>query len=262
MTLKVRERVAVACVTFETVMVTKPIISMGTVDRVYLLHYDRPDPDTGRKLYKEFYDEVVHQLQVGMECGQIEHVNVRVYNFQEVLRALLEVLSEERAENNDVYINVSAGSTEFSAAAILASMMVKGVTPFTVSTKDWTVKDPDIYFEEGRPVGLSKDVYAPRPLPYFHIERPPDDLVAGLKVLKVRKEKSHSTTYLSMIQALKDTGSCDRREGEGVKDQAQSEKMYYARHYIDEWVGRGWVSKDRRGRLELTDDGVTVTKVF
>ena len=262
MALKIRERVAVACVTFETVMVTKPIISMGSVDRVYLVHYDKPDADGERQVYREFYEEVVHLLQVGMECGQIEHVNVPVYNFQEVLGALLEVLTAERAEDNDVYINVSAGSTEFSAAAILAAMMVKGVTPFTVSTKEWTVKDPEIYYREGRPVGLSMDVWPPRPLPYFHIERPPDDLVRGLKVLGERKMKNHSTTYVSMIGALKDAGCWERGEVEGVKDQTQSEKMYYARHYIEEWVARGWVGKDRRGRLELTDDGVTVTRVF
>jgi hypothetical protein len=264
MALKIRERVAVACVTFETVMITKPIISMGTVDRVYLLHYDRPDPEPGRQVYREFHEEVVHQLQVGMECGEIVDINVPVYNFQDVLGALLGILTEERAEDNDVYINVSAGTTEFSAAAILASMMVKGVTPFTVSTKDWSVplEDIDIYYDGDRPVGLSKDVYGPRPLPYFHIERPPEDLVVGLKVLRERKDKGHSTTYLSMIQALKDAGCWERQEVEGVKDQTQSEKMYYARHYIDEWVDRGWVTKDRRGRLVMADDGLTVTQVF
>ena len=264
MALKIRERVAVACVTFETVMITKPIISMKSVDRVYLIHYERPDPGKARQVYSEFYNEVVHQLEVGMDCGQIVPINVEVYDFQKVLGKLLDVLTSEIAEENDVYINVSAGTTEYSAAAILASMMVKGVKPFTVSTKEWKVplKDIDLYYEDGHPVGLSKDVWSPRPLPYFHIERPPDDLVRGLMILRERKEKGHGTTYLSMIGAMKDAGCWERDQVAGVKDQTQSEKMYYARHYIEEWVARGWVSKDRRGRLDLTDDGVTVTKVF
>jgi hypothetical protein len=264
MALKIRERVAVACVTFETVMVTKPIVSMKSVDRVYLLHYERPDPGKERQVYTEFYREVVHQLEVDMECGQIVPINVEVYNFQKVLGRLLQVLTSEMADDNDVYINVSAGTTEYSAAAILASMMVKGVKPFTVSTKEWTVpmENIDIYYEDDRPVGLSKDVWPPRPLPYFHIERPPEELVRGLKILRERKEKGHGTTYLGMIGAMKDSGCWERDEVEGVKDQAQAEKMYYARHYIDEWVVRGWVTKDRRGRLELSDDGVTVTQVF
>jgi hypothetical protein len=264
MSLKIRERVAVACVTFETVMITKPIISMKSVDRVYLLHYERPDPGKGRKVYSEFYKEVVHQLEIGMECGEIVPINVEVYNFQEVLGQLLQVLTSEKSQGNDVYINVSAGTTEYSAAAILASMMVKGVKPFTVSTREWTVpmENIDIYYRDGRPVGLSKDVWSPRPLPYFHIERPPEDLVRGLKILAERRQKGHGTTYLVMIGAMKDAGCWERDEVDGVKDQTQSEKMYYARHYIDEWVSRGWVNRDKRGRLTLTDDGVTVTQVF
>ncbi|UCC93412.1 MAG: hypothetical protein JSW25_01730 [Thermoplasmata archaeon] len=264
MALRIRERVAVACVTFETVMVTKPIIAMGSVDRVYLVHYEREDPGKTRRVYTEFYDEVVHQLEVDMECGEIIPVNVEVYDFQKVLGELLSVLTMEIDDGNDVYINVSAGTTEYSAASILASMMVKGVRPFTVSTKEWTIpiEEIDVYYEDGRPVGLSKDVYPPRPLPYFHIERPPEELVRGLKILKERKEKGHVTTYLAMIGAMKDAGCWDREDAGVVKDQDQAEKMFYARHYIEGWARRGWVTKDRRGRLDLTEDGVTVTQVF
>lgn len=264
MELEVRERVAVACVTFETVMISDPIVSMGSVDRVYLLHYERPDPSRERHVYKEFYDEVVRQLQVGMQCGEIVPVNVVVYDFQEVLGVLLDIMTREQGEGNDVYVNVSAGSTEYSAAAILASMMVRGVRPFTVGTREFTIpaEKIDIYYDGDRPVGLSKEVYPARQLPFFHISRPDDDLVTGLRVLRERLDKGHSTTYVRMIEALKDAG-CWQREGkERVKDQVQAEKMYYARHFIDAWVSKGWVSKTGRRRLELTAAGETVTNVF
>ena len=38
--------------------------------------------------------------------------------------------------------------------------------------------------------------------------------------------------------------------------------MYYARHFINEWERRRWVTRDRRGELDLTDSGVMVTEVF
>ncbi len=264
MRLKVKERVAISCVTFETAKIVKPIRYLGNVDRVYLLHYERPDPEKTRNVYNEFYDEVVRQLEDGPVCGEIVGSNVRVYRFKEVLAKVLEIMRAELGEGNEVYINVSAGTSEFVAAATIASMMMRGVVPYTVGTSDWTVPEEDltIYYEGDRPVGMSKDVNDPQVLPTFHIERPPDELVEALKILKEKIDKGHRTTYLKMIEALKADGCWEREAPENVKDPVQSDKMYYSRHYIDEWVKRGWVDRDQRGRLSLTEDGMTVIEVF
>ena len=264
MKLNVRKRVAISCVTFETVKIVKPICYLGRVDRVYLLHYERPDPEKERLVYLEFYDEVVRQLKEEGACGEILERNVKVYRFKDVMAELMSILRAERREGNDIYINVSAGTSEFVTAATIASMMIDRVTPYTVGTKDYTVDDKDlkVYFDGDRPVGIAKDVYDPNILPTFHIEMPPDDLVRGLKVLKEKRDKGHHITYVSMIEALKAVGCWKRDETKEIKDRDQAEKMYYARHFIEEWVQRGWVDKDQRGRPSLTEDGVMVIEVF
>jgi hypothetical protein len=264
MRLKVGLRVAVACVTFETVKVTSPIAFMGKVDRVYLLHYTRKDEMGKENIYGSFLEEVTRQLVEIQGIDDIRPVRVKVYRFPDVLQELVKVLSREQKEGNSTYVNISAGPNEYAAAAAIASMMVEDARPFTVGTKEWQVPEEDltIYFDGDKPVGMSKEVHDPRDLPCFHIEMPDEDVVRALRVLKIKLDKGHRTSYSSMIEALKVDGCWDRPTEVGTRGPTQAEKMYYSRHFIHEWTKHEWVKRDRRGRLELTDDGVTVTEVF
>jgi hypothetical protein len=264
MGMKVGLRVAAACVTFETVKVTSPIAYMGKVDRVYLLHYIRSDEMGVENIYGSFYQEVVRQLREEQGIEDIRPIRVKVYRFPDVLQEMVKMLSTERDEGNTVYVNISAGPNEYAAAAAIASMMVDNARPFTVGTEDFQVPEEDltIYFEGDTPVGMSKKVFDPRDLPCFHIDMPEEDVVRGLRVLKDRLEKGHRTSYAAMIGALKEKGCWERPPEEDSRGVTQSEKMYYSRHFIHEWMENKWVGRDRRGRLELTDDGRTVTEVF
>ena len=240
--MKVGLRVAAACVTFETVKVSSPIAYMGKVDRVYLLHYIRSDEMGQENIYGSFYQEVVRQLREEQGIEDIRPVMVKVYRFPDVLQKMVEILSREQEEGNTVYVNISAGPNEYAAAAAIASMMVQN--------------------EGDTPVGMSKKVYDPRDLPCFNIDLPEEDLVRGLGVLRTRLEKGHRTSYGAMIGALKDEGCWERPPEEEARGVTQAEKMYYSRHFIREWSEKDWVVRDRRGRMELTDDGRTVTEVF
>ncbi len=264
MRMKVGLRVAAACVTFETVKVTSPIAYMGKVDRVYLLHYIQSDAMGVENIYGSFYQEVVRQLREEQGISDIRPIWVKVYRFPDVLQKMVEILSTERDEGNTVYVNISAGPNEYAAAAAIASMMVENARPFTVGTEVYQVPEEDltIYFEGNAPVGMSKKVFDPRDLPCFHIDMPEQDVVRGLRVLGTRLEKGHRTSYAAMIGALKDEGCWERPPEEDARGVTQAEKMYYSRHFIREWTEKDWVVRDRRGRLELTDDGRTVTKVF
>jgi hypothetical protein len=264
MRLKVGLRVAVACVAFETVKVTSPIAYMGKVDRVYLLHYIQTDEMGEENIYGSFYHEVVRQLREGQGIQDIRPIRVKVYRFPDVLREVVAILSAERDEGNSVYVNISAGPNEYAAAAAIASMMVEGAKPFTVGTKDWQIPEEDltIYFDGDTPVGMSKMVYDPRVLPCFRIKLPEEDIVRGLRALETRSDKGHRTSYSAMIDALKDEGCWGRAWDEDARGSTQAEKMYYARHFIDVWVDKGWVERDGRGRLQMTEDGRTVTEVF
>ncbi len=260
--MHVSKRIVISCITFETVRIVEPIQIIGHVDRAYILHYSR-DGDSDN-LYESFYMEVQNQLK---EFGVPEVIgcNVKVFRFKDVLRELMRIITKERTDGNQVYVNVSGGSSEYGAASTLASMMVEGTTPFTVSTRDYMVSGEMIkkcYFEDGRPIGISRTVNPPKQLPVFHLEPPPEYLVRSLMVLNEKIERSQLTTYTRVIESLKNGNLWDRRDNENVRDQAQSERMYYARHYLDQWINRGWVKKRERGSIELTEDGKMIIDVF
>ena len=77
-----------------------------------------------------------------------------------MLRTVLSIIQSERARGKcEICVNISAGSPEYSAASMVASMMVLGTIPFSVGTQEYTVpteRIPDLYFVDGQPVGLTK----------------------------------------------------------------------------------------------------------
>ena len=259
--MKTHRRVMICCVTFETVKVTRPIEYVGA-ERVYVLHWGRSGT-----VYAEFYDEVVRELK-DKGLDQIIDVNIEVYRFNTTLEKLVSIMTKEREEGNDVYINISAGTMEFAAAATIASMMVEGVKPFTVHVKEYAIAGDEAirraFFIDDKPVGQAKSVFDPVQLPTFPIDMPPRDLVLGLRVLRERKEGKKNTKYGEMIKALTDAGVWEYRPERPKKDKLQAEKMFYSRHFIDGWIKQGWVNgKEGRGKqLEITESGKNVTEVF
>lgn len=271
-------RVVITCVTFETVKVVRPIKELRA-EKVYILHYDSGAKGEKPNVYTEFYDEVVRQLlENGLRREDIVERNVKVFRFKDVLSDLVAIMTKEREDGNEVYVNVSAGSMEFAAASTVAAMMVRGVRPFTVHTRKYTVSGEEkvrrTFSINGKLVGQCAEVAGPVELPTFHIDMPPRDLVVGLRELRKRKERKQTTKYSVMIQAIKDAGAwtydpereAKRRAADRGRDEKveQAEKMYYSRHYIDGWIRRGWVDgKAGRGReLQITDAGENVTDVF
>ncbi len=260
--------VVVSCITFETVKVVSPIVHLRA-DRVYLLHYSEAEERGGKDVYSAFYEEVVDQLKTLMQLDDesIKEVNVKVFRFKEVLTALLEILQRERDQGNIVYVNVSAGSMEYAAAATLASMMVAGVKPVAVGVETYLIPNErimEVYFENGHPVGLAKSVYEPTELPTYPIDMPPADLVQALRILRTKLESKLITSYPNMIKALKETKAWTY-EGLNVDEKiTQAEKMFYSRHYIESWLNRGWVEKEKgkRGKMKLTIAGENVCDIF
>jgi hypothetical protein len=273
-----RLRVVICCVTFETVKVVNPIKDLRA-EKVHILHWDGGDQAKKATVYADFYQEVVDQLHaLGLEDASIVEKRVKVYRFKDVLRSLISIMSEERRNGNDVYINVSAGTTEFAAAATLASMMVEGVKPFTVHARAYTISGEErireVFSVDGKLVGQTKAVAEPVELPTFQIDLPPRDLVLALREFRKRKENKQPTRYTALIKAIKDAGAWTYEPGQtgSVKDSdarggdrvVQAEKMYYSRHYIDGWIKNGWVDgRSGRGReLEITESGRNVTDIF
>ena len=278
--MSMKKCVVIACVSFETAMIVEPAVDYGA-DEIHLFHYIRdPDTDNGR-IYTEFYREVCSQISEKLPRVKIvEHDADPIYDFQLMFRDLLEVISEIRARpssedssdqagpDSDILINASAGTSEFSAAAIVASMMSPGVNSFTVGTREFTIKTEDIrslYYKTGRPVGLTEHTNTPRVIPKFEIGMPPENQVLALREFHTRSQEGKSLTAGSVIQQLKDTGlwTYNPAPGERKTDIKQKETMYYQRHYLEFWINQGWIEKPVGStKYKLTENGVVVIKTF
>jgi len=263
----------VSCVTFETVKITDPI-KFYDATKVHLIHYVRdPSSDNG-KVYIDFCERVC-ELMCENATAPIEIIRhmENVNDFTTMLRTILCIIEEENRKNepSDIFVNISAGTSEYAAAAAIASMMMPGAIPFSVSTIDYWVKDikGTFYDENDKPVGLTESVRNPKCLPKYSMPIPDRNVVLGLRILNEMNKKKLSTKGPDVIRALKESNLWRRGEGEIIFDHhgkiktTRSDSVYYYRDFIDKWVSSGWVYRDEfRKRYFLTDEGRIVLDTF
>lgn len=250
----------VACVTFETVKISEPVRYYGT-QIVHLIHYIR-DPETEKgSIYAGFFAEVSEQITLfGAEV--VEHI-VNVSRFPDIVREMETILGTEYSEhpNSDVYVNLSAGSSEYVSAATIISMMYPKSIPFTVSTKEYTVNLENVkqlYYEGNRPIGLSRSVSDPSPMTKISIPHPDMILVRGLRAYVDCDYKSRAT-----ISRIKSEGIWLRDEAKIEERSRQNDTVWFHRDFVQKWVLLGWVKRDEhRRRFNLTDEGRWILRTY
>jgi hypothetical protein len=279
-----KNRVVISCVTFETVKIIEPIAHYQAT-RVHLLWYTR-DPDNERgKIYSKFYENVHDACRNIYSVEKIEGHNERVSDFTTMLSTVLGIIRKEREEDPlcDIYVNISAGTSEYAAAAAIASMMASGketsstgtTVPFSVATKRYTVPVemiPEIYFDKDKntPIGLTKEVYDPIKMPCYHIEMPERHLILALRIFRDRKKAKLPVTNTKMISELeKDEAIWFHGEtyigkrGEDSDKERRSKAVYYQRNFIDKWKDKGWIRKDETTKkYAVTELGETILNTF
>ena len=260
-----KERVVISCVTFEVAKVVDPI-EYYEATKVHLLHYVKNKDE--ESIYKEFYDEVERRLKADSPRMKIIEHNCTVYNFSEVMRTVLCIIQSEIKECNgnlDVYVNISAGTSEYSAAALIASMMNKDVAlPFTVSTDRYQVPEEmirKVYYDGDTPVGLTKTTHEPNAVSAYPIASPPEDKVLALKVLKDQIAKN-DTCAATMMALLSEQNIMEPYEKRDNGKPQQKAIMKYQRNFVDYWIGNGWVEKVSKRKSVITKLGDDVLNVF
>ena len=267
-----KKRIMVACVTFETSKVVEPALYYE-INKAHIIHYVKDPTSENGMIYDSFCQRVCELLreESPREVEVVIH-NERVSDFSVMLRTVLSIIQSENdsEEGCEIYVNISAGSPEYSSAATVASMMVPGTIPFSVGTQEYTVpteRIKDVYFVDGEPVGLTKSTYPPRAVPVYSIQIPEEHLVRGLRVLDRRSRAKQSITSGGMIPALKEAGIWyrDTETDDPVRkeNQKQTEAVYYQRDFISKWVRNGWIRKDDLvNKYVLTDEGHNVINTF
>lgn len=262
----------IACVTFETAKVVEPALYYE-VNKVHIIRYLKDPTSEGGKIYDSFCNRVTELLREESPLDvEVSIHNERVSDFSTMLRTVLSIIQCEMREEPgcELYVNISAGTPEYAAASAIASMMVDGVIPFSVGSKEYTVpteRIPEIYYVDGNPVGLTKATYDPRVLPSYNIDMPDEALIKGLRILNERNEAGLPVTSGKMIVALKDAGlwyrDTEARSEDRKSNQRQTEAVYYQRDFITKWLRSGWIEKDeRRNRYVITDEGRNFITTF
>ena len=260
-----KERIMIACVTFETVKVTEPV-KFYECNKVHIIHYVKPDAPA-KNVFEDFYEEVCRLLKDYREDIEIEEHNCSVSNFSVMLSEILSIIEKEqkRADGDcEIYVNISAGSSEYSAAAAIGAMMSENVTPFSVNTDKYTVGTEEeikkAYYRDDKPVGLTSRTYSPKVMPKYTIDKPKEHLVRGLRRLQERNDTNQRAKSTDIIADLKEMGLWYRDKEGGAK---QSEAVQYYRDYTSKWLAYGWIRKDEmRKRFVLTKEGETVIETF
>jgi hypothetical protein len=62
-----------------------------------------------------------------------------------------------------------------------------------------------------------------------------------------------------MVEDLEKKDLMGIHNGNGA---TQSAKMYYRRHFLDEWVKMGWLEKDGADKYAMTEKGEVAVRVF
>ena len=263
-----KERIIISCVTFETVKISDPV-NFYDATRAHLIHYIKKGLDESRvRIFTEFYDRVCENIRKsGRDVEIIEHNEV-VSDFSIMLKTILSIIdSEQKRGDCDIFVNISAGSSEYAAAATIASMMSKNVIPFSVGTRRFTISDEEdikrTYYVDGVPVGLTSSTKEPKILPVYVIERPPEHLVKGLRVLKEELGRKHSTSSSKMGPLLKEKGIWIRDSDVSEEREKQSYALNYHRDFMKKWLEMGWVEKDELRKKDIiTEKGMNVINTF
>ena len=203
-----KKRIMVACVTFETSKVVEPALYYE-INKAHIIHYVKDPTSENGMIYDSFCQRVCELLreESPREVEVVIH-NERVSDFSVMLRTVLSIIQSENdsEEGCEIYVNISAGSPEYSSAATVASMMVPGTIPFSVGTQEYTVpteRIKDVYFVDGMPVGLTKSTYPPRTMPIYTINIPEEHLVRGLRILHERNQAKMSVTSGRMVTSVR-----------------------------------------------------------
>lgn len=262
----------ISCVTFETVKIAEPV-RFYEATKIHLIHYVKDPQSENGKIYAEFYERVCEMIHENATAPVeiIRHME-NVNDFTTMLRTILCIIEDENDmdEPSDIFVNISAGTSEYAAAAAVASMMMPGTIPFSVSTVEYQVKNVrETFYENKKPVGLTRTVRNPKCLPKYTITIPDKNVVQGLRILDEMNKKKLPTKGPDVIRILKESNLWRREEGEIVFDHrgkikiTRSDSVYYFRDFVEKWLSNGWVYRDEfKKRYFLTDEGRIILDTF
>lgn len=259
-----KDRVLIACLSLDVPLIVDPAV-FYKAERIHLLSYDSGDSP----IYEEFRRETVTQLRERLPDVCIVDHGLDISDYRKVLREMLTIVRIDEDEFTDIYVNISSGTPEYSAAAMLLCMQYSDLTAFTVRAKERALKEEDIrrhFYRDGRPVGDVLSTEAPAKVVTFDPEKQDMDLITAMAVIEEYSEKKSYVTFEDIIDGLTERGvwRYTPNTSRNRTNDLQKKRMHFRRNYIAPMVEKGWLTEDpiAKRRFRVTEKGQAVIDVY
>jgi len=193
-------RVHIAPLGFEIDRIILPAQQMKA-DKIWLVRHINPSQDKA----KSYSDKIIKEFKKNKI--QVEFAEADRNDIFNILKIVKEIFEQEK--ENDIYVNVSSGSKIQAIACMMACMLFKecNVTPYYA--------EPESYpSTEGKQqsIGLKNII----PLPKYEIQKPKQELVDALKIIKSNNGKitKKEMAILSEEQKIITIGAKDENQSQ------------------------------------------------
>ncbi len=255
-----RESVMLFCISPISKMYLEPIAHYEP-DIIHVFIGNREDAVStiSREIYRCSKDDIV--------CKKIVEHQVDDSNYNELLAGIIDTLNglnQEYGKDMDVFINISSGTPEFSAAGMFASMLPLSAIAFKVDVQ-YGLQESELSDLAGR-LNASASISEPERVTGLKNDSPDDEMVVFLRIVNDLLNETRYPKYRKMIDRLKQADAWsydpDRKSGYGRTSLEEKEERYLKRHYIAIALENGWLERPSDRTLRLTDSGSAYISVF
>jgi hypothetical protein len=265
-----KESVIICCLTTEVVKVVEPVKFYGAT-RVHIISYPNSGvPESEIRFYNSFLTEARKRIEQDPNVKiMVDYANVLDYH--DMAREIINIVAAEKEQNDavSIYLNISSGTPEYIAAAMLVSMQDPELIAFSVRSRARSMDYDEAlsaYSVDGKPVGWTSEVNEPMMVTTFGSEMPDDRLVACLEILRTQGSDSQFMNFNEIIEKMKDVGIWDYvpENNRTRTDDAQKERMFLKRNYITPMLDKGWIAENsrKRNKFILTEKGEAIVSVY
>ena len=255
-----RESVMIFCASAVKDLYLAPVEHYGP-DLVHVFVSDRGDNVSA--LEREVYGNC--KKEIG--CKKLVEHPIDTRDYEGILASIIEIkkeLSGTYGEDLDIFINISSGTPEFSAAAMFAAMLPEPAIAFRVDTESDLSKE-ELEDIAGRISG-SVRVSEPARVTGLRNDDPEEEMIIFLSIVRELLRETRYPKFRTMIELLKDDDAWSydpsRKSGRGRTSLEDREERYLKRHYIEPALKNGWLEKLEGRRIGLTEQGMAYLSVY
>ena len=258
MSMGIKPRVLLACLRYD---VLKIIESVRAYSPQYVITFHDAFSDPTKQRFA-FADRFQHLLEKEFPSISYHSFEMKQKDFRDISKTLESAVTflNNLVDYPDIFINISAGTNEFAAAATMTSMIHDNVAIFTQDEEEDNLSAEaikEIYYKNGEPTGPVTKVSEPRAIDVYRVDPPSKPLIIGLRILDENMKAGRSLMAKDMIKIFMDEGIW-LRDGPSHND-----NVLYLRDFVEKWIAKGWVVRGQlRNQYRITEKGRMMLDTF